>query len=45
MNYASYHWWIPPRHSTLKEMAEEVPKRRVKQINEHLIQYDDIDTE
>lgn len=35
----------PARHSTLKEMAEEVRKRRVKQINEdgiQLVQYPDI---
>ena len=35
----------PPRYSTLREMAEEVRKRRVKQINENgmqLVQYDDI---
>jgi len=38
----------PPRYSTLREMAEEVRKRRVKQINEdgmQLVQYDDIGTD
>jgi DDE superfamily endonuclease/Tc5 transposase DNA-binding domain/helix-turn-helix, Psq domain len=38
----------PPRHSTLKEMAEEVRKRRVKQINDddiQLVHYDDIGAE
>ena len=38
----------PPRRSILKEMVEEVRKRRVKQFNEdnmQLIQYNDIGTE
>ena len=38
----------PPRYDTLREMAEEIRKRRVKNINEdglELVQYDDIGKE
>jgi hypothetical protein len=39
MDYSPYHYWLLPRHVTLVEMAEEVRKRRIWNINNHAIMY------